>query len=41
MQRREGDEIVFIVLFEMVESVTDLADMDGAGEGGFLGVIAL
>ena len=41
MQGWEGDEVGFVVRFEVVDGVTDLFDVDCAGEGCFLSIIAL
>ena len=41
MERRKGDEVGFVKRFESKEGVTDLLDVDCAGEGRFLGIVAL
>ena len=41
MEGREGDEVGFVEGFEGVDGVTDLFDVDCAGKGGFLGIVAL
>ena len=41
MERWEGDEVGFVEGFESEEGVTDLFDVDCAGKGRFLGIIAL
>lgn len=41
MEGGEGDEVGFVVGGYGEEGVADLFDLDGAGEGGFLGVVAL
>jgi len=41
MQGWDSNQVVFIVGIKVEEGVADLLDMDSAGEGGFLGVVAL
>ena len=41
MESWEGDEVGFVVRFESVDCVTDLFDLDCAGEGCFLRIVAL
>lgn len=41
MEGWEGDEVGFVMGFESVESMADLLDMDCAGKGCFLGIVAL
>ncbi len=41
MESWKGDEVGFVVGFESIESVTDLLDVNCAGEGCFLRVVAL
>ena len=41
MEGWQGDEVGFVVGFERVEGVTDLFDVDRAGKGCFLGIVAL
>ena len=41
MEGGEGDEVGFVVGGYGEEGVPDLFDVDCAGEGGFLGVVAL
>lgn len=41
MEGGESDEVGFVVGGDGEERVTDLFDVDCAGEGGFLGVVAL
>ena len=41
MQGGEGDEVVFVVGVDVEEGVADLFHVDGAREGGLLGVVAL
>ena len=41
MERREGDKVGFVEGFESEEGVTDLFDVDCAGKGRFLGIVAL
>ena len=37
----ERDEVVFVIGIEVEDGMADLLDVDGPGEGGFLGVVAL
>lgn len=41
MEGRKGDEVGFVVGFESVEGMTDLFNVNCAGKGCFLGVVAL
>lgn len=41
MERREGNEVGFVVRFEGVDGVTDLFDLYCTGEGCFLGIVTL
>ena len=41
MKSWEGDEVGFVERFESVDGVTDLFDLDCAGEGRFLRIVAL
>ena len=41
MEGRDCNKVVFVVLLKVEESMTYLFDVDSAGEGGFLGVVAL
>ena len=41
MQGWEGDEVGFVVGFEAVDGVTDLFDVNCAGKGCFLSIVAL
>ena len=41
MESREGDEVGFIEVFESKEGMTDLFDVDCAGKGRLLGIVAL
>ena len=41
MKSWEGDEVSFVEGFESKEGVTDLFDVDCAGKGRFLGIVAL
>lgn len=37
----EGDEVIFVILVYVEEGVAALFDVDGVGERGFGGVVAL
>lgn len=41
MESWESDEVGFVVGLESVDGVTNLFDLDGAGEGSFLRIVAL
>ena len=41
MESWEGDEVGFVVGLESVDGMTDLFDLDCAGEGCFLRIVAL
>ena len=41
MEGRESDEVGFIVGFESEEGMTDLFNVNCAGKGCFLGIVAL
>ncbi len=41
VERRERDEVVFVVFGEVEDGVSDLLDVDCARERGFLGIVAL
>ena len=41
MESREGDEVGFVERFESKKGVTDLFDVDCAGKGRLLGIVAL
>ena len=41
MEGWEGNEVGLVERFESVEGVTDLFDVDCAGKGCFLGIVAL
>ena len=41
MECWEGDEVGFIVGFESVDGMTDLFNVDCAGKGCLLGIVAL
>lgn len=40
MESWDGDEVGFVVFWNSEEGMTDLFDVDCAGEGGFLGIVA-
>jgi hypothetical protein len=41
VQRRQRDEVVFVVLVDVQQRVPNLLDLDCAREGRFLGVVSL
>ena len=41
MESGEGYQVVFVIGIDVQEGVTDLFDVDRAGEGGLLGIVAL
>jgi len=41
VERREGNEVGFIVFLQCKDGTAKLLDIDTAGEGGFLGVVAV
>lgn len=41
MEGGKGDEVGFVVFLEVEEGAAELLDVDAAGEGGFLGVVAV
>lgn len=41
MEGRQGNKVGFVKGLEVEEAVPDLLNVDCAGKGGFLGVVAL
>ena len=41
MESREGDEVGFVERFDRKEGMTNLFDVNCAGKGRFLGIVAL